>query len=250
MALVLDNTVGPWEQVGNYGPDPFFATGSTTYTSPSFTASANTLLVVGWAGSGAANHTVSSIANSGTPLTWTRLIRRTASAAYGEVNEELWYALNPSAQTITYTLTWTEATSNYTGHGRGYLWSFTGHNQATPFSDSDLYLGTYGATKPVSATALTQAEGGVVVGVFTDGGGSATLSSANADTTGGVVNGAGAQNVGFYKRGISDSLAAGSFSPSLNTTNATWQFSSVFGVIQPASGAPAGMRRGPGIGRY
>lgn len=250
MPLAAGATVGPWELIGNYGPDPYYSTGSTTYTSGSFSVAADTLLVVGAAvGASAANCTVSTITNAGTALTWTRLIRRSAAAAADVANQELWYAHNTSAQTITYSLTWTENTDNYTGYGRGYLWMFTGHDTTTPFADSDSYSGTYIGGKPQSATAVTQVTGGVVVGVFTDNQDSGTLSSSNADSTGGIVNSSGTHNTAYFRRGISDSLAAGSFSPAMNTDEATYTFGGVFGVIQPYT-APTATKRGPGIGRY
>jgi hypothetical protein len=205
--------------------------------------------------SGAGNHTVSSITNTGTALTWNRVVRRTASAtATGNEaqNEEIWYALNTSSQTgITYTVNWTEGTSTYTGFARGRLQIITGHDTTTPFPTSVTYSGTLNTGgNPQSATAITNVTGGAVIGVFTDGNASGTLSSSNADY-GGPINGSGTQDAAFFTKGISSTLAAGSFQPSMGTTSTDYTFTGVFAVLAPSSGGGGGTsKRGPGIGRY
>jgi hypothetical protein len=253
MTLAQTVSTSAWEQVGNFGPDPFFATGSTSYQAPAFNAAANSIIVVSLVISGAGNHTVSGITNNGTGLTWNRVIRRTATptaSGDGAQNEEIWYALNTAEQlNLQYTVTWTENTDNYTGFARGHTRVFTGHDTSTPFPSSAAYSGTNPSSKPQLATAVTQVTGGVVVGAFTDGESFGTLSSANADTTNGIVNRSGDQNSAFYVRGLSDSLAAGSFQPSMNTDEAaSIAFTGVFAVLAPAPVTT--FKRGPGIGRY
>jgi hypothetical protein len=111
------------------------------------------------------------------------------------------------------------------------------------------YTGSYNpGGNPQSATAITNVTDGAVLGVFTDNQDSGTLSSSNADG-GSLVNGSGDQNAAFFRKGISSSLAAGSFQASMGTDEANYTFSGVFAVLAPYT-EPSTVKRGPGIGRY
>jgi hypothetical protein len=264
MAVVAHSQLGPWHQVAPFsGSDPYFATGANgTYTSPTFSPPANSLLVLivtanTWTNSLAINTPT----NSGTGLTWTRLCVVEGTGLDSRANTELaiYYALNTSAQSnITYTATWSQGSNSYTGFGRGHLYVFTGHDLTTPFSDSDATAHASNTATPFTTTQITQPTDGAMVGGFTDtvvdvASGDTTISVNTAVSTwvdsGPVTIPGTTAGEGHFAAWRATGEAAGDYGVSMDSSMA--DVDTRFLSVSAAIAAPVTtFKRGPGIGRF